>query len=706
MSQFEDPLFGATQDSSLWTAYTYAQQPAPDYAPDPPFASEIGADREESRVGHDLAASTRARRASHGLFGSYGEGRDGLGFDSYLDPAILVQPPPSSGYLHPPSPGVPALSSADSTPSSSSALPTPYGPFDASPPSAGGLLLPSAPIGETNPDSRFAKLQESYLERREEHDDLSIVEPSSHALTFSTSAPLTPRRPAPSATQLWRSPSSQSVNSSPSKSPYAYRAKPYDRPLDSSPTKPFDSPSRSVNRRNFATSDLEDGFNTSPTKGGRRPRTNLSIDVPSKYGLRSRLPVIAASPQVPQTDGGFAGPGLDEALQMMGGPEVELDESTLQQVENLLQEFGPMARSGVFDGGSSSQSSSSLPSSQGPSSSASNDTRYCISGVSLSLEDMAQLDDPSLTAAFDSVTMQQYPASAPPYQTTFNLPEPPSPSPYHLSVPGSLRTTPQPTSSPSYVHDSYSSQPVFERWSPSSYVASRAPPYGSHTRSISAPRSAYHPTESELASFPLQPPVSHSLAQTYSTHSLPSHSSPPEPPMIRRRSSIASGSPSSWSHAPPRPQQTFHSYSYGPPPESPTSSALQQSPYHSIPLPLRPAPPPGTHVDVSPPASPTKPKSGPKPPSTSSSPTKPPPASPKKKRAGGPRTRNPSAMFVNFSAADAKKLLSGVAPSGSSKKKREEEEAAAAAAAAAQAGPSGSAQFEPTHPLHSTAHTL
>jgi hypothetical protein len=60
-------------------------------------------------------------------------------------------------------------------------------------------------------------------------------------------------------------------------------------------------------------------------------------------------------------------------------------------------------------------------------------------------------------------------------------------------------------------------------------------------------------------------------------------------------------------------------------------------------------------------------------------------------------------MFVNFSAADAvsssffisresnsltlvfhtlqKKLLSGVAPSGSSKKKREEEEAAAAAAA-------------------------
>jgi hypothetical protein len=32
-------------------------------------------------------------------------------------------------------------------------------------------------------------------------------------------------------------------------------------------------------------------------------------------------------------------------------------------------------------------------------------------------------------------------------------------------------------------------------------------------------------------------------------------------------------------------------------------------------------------------------------------------------------------MFINFTTKDAKKLLSGVAPSGSSKRKREEEEA-------------------------------
>lgn len=43
------------------------------------------------------------------------------------------------------------------------------------------------------------------------------------------------------------------------------------------------------------------------------------------------------------------------------------------------------------------------------------------------------------------------------------------------------------------------------------------------------------------------------------------------------------------------------------------------------------------------------------------------------KRMGGRRSAAP--MFINFTGKDAKKLLSGVAPSGSSKRKREEEEA-------------------------------
>jgi len=72
-------------------------------------------------------------------------------------------------------------------------------------------------------------------------------------------------------------------------------------------------------------------------------------------------------------------------------------------------------------------------------------------------------------------------------------------------------------------------------------------------------------------------------------------------------------------------------------------------------------------------------------PATAAAPTKAPIKTPKKgvgkkakKDAGGI-----GGMFVNYGASDAKKLLSGVAPSGSSKRKREEEEAARLAALAA-----------------------
>ncbi|KAM0793300.1 hypothetical protein ACM66B_000760 [Microbotryomycetes sp. NB124-2] len=64
---------------------------------------------------------------------------------------------------------------------------------------------------------------------------------------------------------------------------------------------------------------------------------------------------------------------------------------------------------------------------------------------------------------------------------------------------------------------------------------------------------------------------------------------------------------------------------------------------------------------------------------------------------GGRRSKDGGFSFINFTASDSKKLLSGVAPSGSSKRKREEEAAAAeeraakkAAAAAAMASNSPS----------------
>ena len=673
MAEFEEAInptsfeTSLTDDSTLWTAYTYATQqpnyPTESIYPLPPTAGVDSGIETSSRL-KQSNGSSRTGLTSMGnreaLYGGYHEAETGLGFDSYLDTTfdehLFLQPhysTSSSSHSNPsPSPNLPPLSSADSTPSSSSALHTPYGPFDSTPPTA-GLLLPSAPIGESysnTSSSCFAQLQESYLEGHSQQQQHQLPQqPSSHALAVSSSAPpMTPRRNAPSTTQLWRSPSTQSVTSSPSKSPYAQRAKPYDRPLDS-PSKDspfFESPTKSIVRRNLPTQQQQEEGNLSPTKTSRRHQAKLSIEVPSKYGLRSRLPVIAASPQVPSTSGGRF-EGSDSLMQSVSRrEELELSETTLQQVQDLLQEFGPMAPSGSFDDGGVSHHSNGLPHSQGPSSSASNDARYCVSGVSLSLEDMAQLDDPSLAAAFDSVTMQNYPASAPPYQTSFNFREPPSPSPYHLSVPNSAHHTPMPTSSPSYVFDS-SHQPEqqYEQWSPSSYAATQQTPFNSHLRSISAPRSAYYPSAHDLASLPsYPPPSSQSLAATYSTHSLPAQSSPHRPAR-QRRSSIASGSMpngSSWSHVPPRPQQAHHSHSYGPPPASPSSR--HRSPYHDVPLPLRPAPPAGTSWDASPPPSPTK----------TASPTKVSQPSPtKKKKATGAKARNPSAMFVNFSAADA-----------------------------------------------------
>ncbi|GAA5935166.1 uncharacterized protein JCM15063_000958 [Sporobolomyces koalae] len=712
MAQYErsryDPTSTLADDPTLWTNYSYANEQQEDFVTDTayslPLASPAGPYDASEYDLQGLPAPMRRTsfEVSSGSYYPVSGTSEGLGFDSYLDPpteltATLLHPPvaAAANFLAPPSPGFsPLSSSANSTASSSSALLTPYGPFDATPSSA-AMLLPAAPLSENDSDSCFAKLQESYLydQHRADEPNIAADPSSSYTPSFSTSAPVTPRRNGPSATQLWRSPSSSSVCSSPTKSPYAHRAKPYDRPADfPTPSRNLDSPSRVFARRN---STLSDGVDLSPTKPGRRQRAQLSIDVPSKQALRSRLPVIAASPQVPSSDGRFDGPETS----MLGRLEshVDLSEATLEQVEHLLQEFGPLAPSGSFEGGTSS-TAGSLALSRSPSVTTSDDTRYCISGVSLSREEIAQLDDPALTAAFDTATRQAYPNSAPPYQTTFDLPD--RTSSHYVPVQQTYQTQHAP--SPSYVFDSATAgQPLFERWSPSTSSASQDAVFSAHGRSISAPRSAYPPSANDFAAFPSYgSPTSQALAHTYSTHSLPSSSSPPSQATPRRRSSFAARpSPSSWAHPPPRPMQVPHSYSYGPPAISaPSFLPSQSSSYHNVPLPLRPMPAPGAPVDPSPPPSPTKqsvatststptPKSKLPPAPAAASPSRAPtaPVSPKKKR-GGAKARNPAAMFVNFSAADAKKLLSGVAPSGSSKKKREEEEAAAAAAAAEAAG--------------------
>lgn len=104
--------------------------------------------------------------------------------------------------------------------------------------------------------------------------------------------------------------------------------------------------------------------------------------------------------------------------------------------------------------------------------------------------------------------------------------------------------------------------------------------------------------------------------------------------------------------------------------------AREQShlPYPSVlagahgPLPLPPPslPPSPPHFPSTPPRTPSTPK-------TPKAPKSPKKASPKKTTPRGGKKPVGGSAFINYSACDAKKLLSGVAPSGSSKRKRDDD---------------------------------
>ncbi|BGP28869.1 hypothetical protein JCM10296v2_000605 [Rhodotorula toruloides] len=127
-----------------------------------------------------------------------------------------------------------------------------------------------------------------------------------------------------------------------------------------------------------------------------------------------------------------------------------------------------------------------------------------------------------------------------------------------------------------------------------------------------------------------------------------------------------------YSYAPPRPQSppqqqqrrpsaSMHGWTY---PESPMS-APQRGYYTQPPPPSAYPSYPRHQLD---PISPS--------PAPSSSRSAPTPATPSKPSGGSRRARggNKSISFINFSAADSKTLLNGVAPSGSSKKRQRDED--------------------------------
>lgn len=175
-----------------------------------------------------------------------------------------------------------------------------------------------------------------------------------------------------------------------------------------------------------------------------------------------------------------------------------------------------------------------------------------------------------------------------------------------------------------------------------------------------------------------RPPMSAPAWQT--TFEIPKYCAPPATPVFQQKTSpylqaphtVATGSmpylaPYSYSAAtqhylnPLPEQQKYYNFSQSAPPARPRSA-------------------PAMNDDV-PPPTPTRPSKAKK--ASTSTPKSRAKASTKASAGSG-------SNFVNFTSADASKLLTGVAPSGSSKRKREEEEEAAQAAAECDSSPSRS----------------
>ncbi|GAA5974564.1 hypothetical protein JCM21900_001745 [Sporobolomyces salmonicolor] len=630
-------LYTQAPPEPAYPSYDHAQPPQSQ--PHPPRAVYT---HESTCFGG--AAATTSTSSAEGSGGGYRHVDGGLPLDSYADPAFSYAPRQPHSYCTTPSPAPQALAPAScALPSSSvySSLvsPSPYDTRTSPPTDCPRALFTSANVQDESPTSYGQRKaqearwrQEGYLQQQPTFD------PTSYALDPSASAPPSTPGPRPiSSSHLYRSPSAYSTTSSSPTSPYdqATTSKPYTRPLrrrSSTGTFSLDSPTRRESPQSTHPMSpqamVQDG---SSLRAGRR-QTSLTIELPPVYGLRARLPTIKASPQVlPQAT--FAVASMPTTAS--GDDETGLSEASMLEMEQLLGDMGSILGSQGTSGFDSSPVPSSAPYSPrssvpggtyaphswrqrlSPPNTSHGQTSISISGVTLAAEDLALFDTPTLfSSGFDN---RSYPASAPAWRTSFDLgPLPPTPS----RAPGDYLPQSHP---PNYSPGSLS---------PPSDLYQVQHEHGGHLRCASAPRQIVY---------------------------APPPNSPP-PSTKRRRSSIDTASLAShtfYSSFPPAASRAL--YAYAPLP----------GPYHSS--------PPGSRN-----VSPADPSSK---------------STPKRKRAAA---KPAVAMFVNYSASDAvrpfppfpfrrsarpccaeslalrlqKKLLSGVAPSGSSKRRREEEEAA------------------------------
>ncbi|GJN91073.1 hypothetical protein Rhopal_004088-T1 [Rhodotorula paludigena] len=640
----------ATLDESQWAAATYAQAPAhgtaaPSYAYDASYHDAYAVEP-SAYLETGIASDPR------GSYAYYEDGGASLYADSYT---YAPQRTYSGGTT--PSPALPALSPASSASASSSfsGFVSPHQQH------ASAVTTPelhrtgvharlSAPrpamrLAKSRSAGGFAEMQETYLQQRQPPDVAYYPAQSvssNYAATVPPSLaapPSTPRRNAPSASHLYRSPSAYSVTSPSSSSPYhrpttPRSAYPSDTPASSRARRGstggvLDSPSRrpTTPRRVAAVTTSVDA-NGSPTKSIRRV-ARLSIEVPPAYRSPGSCPAPSTARAPPQQQQQLAPPPQPFYAPSPAEPE-QLSEASLREVEQLLGELGPILETPSFDqdlGASVHSYTSGYEVPLTP-------TSVSISGVTLSAEDLALLDDPSLAAPDlleSPLQSRMYPSSAPAWRTTFDFPPPPPPSMQFTQ---------------SQQYSSYPAEPL-SRFSHShslthsASVGSLAPPLNPHVRARSANGVVYRP--------PL------------GTHRSDSAAAPPPPsPSVsarRRRSSVDSAALA----VPPPHWPRGMSYPYHP--------SLQELPTVLQPLPATPQD--GLARPVTPPPS-VKNKA------LASSTSKASPGgaktTPKRKRGSPTKAKAPVAMFVNYSAQDAKKLLNGVAPSGSTKKRRDEED--------------------------------
>ncbi|BGO92033.1 hypothetical protein NBRC10512_001014 [Rhodotorula toruloides] len=591
--------------------------------------------------------------------------------EGYAAPAYTFAPQRTASYGTTPSPGLPALSPSSATSFSSSSFSSTVSPLHhgsaATTPelqrSAG--LLPPARIdgggGEyaSQQDVRdggfFASAQDSYMQQQQcvqYEGQAAQYPPSSSAFVLPPAAPSTPRRHPP-ASHLYRSPSAYSVASTPTTSPYHRPSTPRSavarrRSVDGL----AESPTKRASPRKVQAVTTSVDANGTPTKTVRRV-ARLSIEVPPA-AQRGIAPLSAPPNSLPSPAWSTAPPPLPPppsftvqsepiASSSASSPADQvLSEAAVREVEQLLGELGPILETGVYEqpGGANDESYIQLsPRAQArmPGGSYAQDGRappmsISISGVTLGEEDLALLEDPSLTSDVYDSPSRSYPASASAWRTTFDLPPappppvPPFPHAHYTSYNDQYLSPTKPVSTYTLSH--------------SSSMNSLALPPNPHQRAYSA--------QGHL-------PRSVSSQDPFLSSSPPRASSS----VLRRRSSVDSVNLAA---------------SYGRHPYPPPLPQQQQPPQQPFPAVLQPAPPQGVARPSTPPPKPAQ--------ANSKSPSK---TTPKRKRGSPTKTKQPAAMFINYSSQDAKKLLSGVAPSGSSKKKREEDEARQRALEEAQA---------------------